>query len=279
MATFWIYDYISSLHQEWTFLLRSRWTKVKALYIVTRYVPFLIPIVNLYLTVAPNEDNNKCQISINVISSLSLISFVCSECFFIIRTYTLWKKNRILLIAMVSAISAVTVTCTIISFTPIMISDCLRPHLHSLLLAHNHSAFTDKAIVIPSCPQSLGSFSFFMPFILLFVFQLALLSLTLVRVMQSWQLAKGPLYAILVKHNIFYYACALLLSAVNVLVPLLPLSDSLTDLVPEDFEVFILAILATRMHLHIWHMDQRVDDSDIVVCISMSDMSSVDHTV
>ncbi|KAG1809142.1 uncharacterized protein BJ212DRAFT_1484645 [Suillus subaureus] len=161
---------------------------------------------------------------------------------------------------MLSAIFAVTVSCTIISFTPIMIS-------------------SSTAIVIPGCPQSLGSFSFFMPFVLLFVFQLVLISLTLVRVIQSWQLVKGPLYAILVKHNIFYYACGLLLSAINVLVPLLPLSDSLTDLVPEDFEVFILAILATRMHLHLWHIDQHVDDSDTVVWISMSDMSPADRAV
>ncbi|KAG1809139.1 uncharacterized protein BJ212DRAFT_618852 [Suillus subaureus] len=48
MATFWTYDYICSLHEEWTFLLRSHWTKVKALYIIARYVPFVITTMNLY---------------------------------------------------------------------------------------------------------------------------------------------------------------------------------------------------------------------------------------
>ncbi|KAG2040847.1 hypothetical protein BDR03DRAFT_947534, partial [Suillus americanus] len=133
---------------------------------------------------------------------------------------------------------------------------------------------------IPGCHQSWGSFAFFMPFTLLFVFQLALISLTLVRVIQSWRSAKGLLYAILVKHNIFYYACGLLLSVVNVIVPVLPLSDSPSYFLPEGFEVFFLAFLATRMHLHLWHMDhQHVHGSNIVVCISMSDMSSVDHIV
>jgi hypothetical protein len=46
-----------------------------------------------------------------------------------------------------------------------------------------------------------------------------------------------------------------------------------------SFEIFILAILATRMHLHLWHMDQHVNGSDFVVWISMSDTSSADHTV
>ncbi|KAG1837108.1 hypothetical protein DFJ58DRAFT_156053 [Suillus subalutaceus] len=93
MATFWTYDYICSLHEEWTFLLRSRWTKVKVLYITARYVPFLITTMNLYLTVAPNENTNKCQISINIITSLSLISLGCSECLFVLRTYVLWEKK------------------------------------------------------------------------------------------------------------------------------------------------------------------------------------------
>ncbi|KAG1785453.1 uncharacterized protein HD556DRAFT_1314234 [Suillus plorans] len=37
----------------------------------------------------------------------------------------------------------------------------------------------------------------------------------------SWRSTKGPLQAILVKHNIFYYVCGLFLSAVNILVPAL----------------------------------------------------------
>jgi len=39
---------IDAIFFKWTFLLRSRWTNVKGLYIVTRYVPFLILIGNLY---------------------------------------------------------------------------------------------------------------------------------------------------------------------------------------------------------------------------------------
>ncbi|KAG1859115.1 hypothetical protein C8R48DRAFT_714581 [Suillus tomentosus] len=64
--------------------------------------------------------------------------------------------------------------------------------------------------------------------------------LTLIHVIQSWRTAKGHLYSILVKHNMFYYACGLresglhifpcpsvmivvpkVLSAMNVLIPLL----------------------------------------------------------
>ncbi|KAG1837102.1 hypothetical protein DFJ58DRAFT_155840 [Suillus subalutaceus] len=194
MATFWIYDYICSLHEEWTFLLRSRWTTVKALYITARYVPFLIITVNLYrasVAVAPNENNNKCRMLIDIIVSLSLISFTCSECFFVLRTYALWNKNRILLVVMLSTLFAIIISCFIINgFTAIVSSYFM-------------------ASTILGCHRSSGSFSFFIPFILMFVFQLVLVSLTLVCVIQSWRSAKGPLYAILMKHNIFYYFCRL----------------------------------------------------------------------
>ncbi|KAG2082582.1 hypothetical protein BD769DRAFT_1683099 [Suillus cothurnatus] len=259
MATFWTYDYICSLHEEWTYLLQSRWTKVKVLYIIARYVPFFIA-MDLYLTMAPNENVNKCQISINTATSLSLISLTCSECFFVLRTYALWNKNIIILVAMLSSLLAVTATSSVVAFTAIVTT---YPTASTTL----------------GCHQTSGSFSFFIPFTLLFVFQLVLVSLTLVCVIRSWRSAKGPLYAILLKHNIFYYACGLLLSTINVLVPVVRLSDSVSYFLPEGFEIFILAILATRMHLHLWHMDQHVNGSDFVVWISMSDTSSADCMV
>ncbi|KAG2043597.1 hypothetical protein BDR03DRAFT_1087759 [Suillus americanus] len=264
MATFWTYDYICSLHEElkWTFLLRSRWTKVKALYITARHTPFLIATVSLYLAMAPNDNTNKCQMLMDIITSLSLISLTCSECFFVLRTYALWNKNIIILLAMLSTLFAVIVSTFIIGFT-----------------AAATSYSTGDAI--PGCRRNASSFSFSIPFILLSVFQLVLVSLTLVCVIQSWRSTKGPLYTILLKHNIFYYTCGLLLSTVNVLAPVLalPLFYFLFYFLPEAFEVFILVILATRMHLHLWRIDQQVDNPDIAVWISMSDMSPTDRTV
>ncbi|KAG1738015.1 hypothetical protein EDB19DRAFT_2039769 [Suillus lakei] len=117
-----------------------------------------------------------------------------------------------------------------------------------------------------------------MSFILLFVFQLGLLSLTLIRVIQSWRSDNGPLYAILVKHNIFYYACGLFLSAINVLGPILS-SDSTYNNFLENLQVFVISILATRMHLQLWNTDQHIRGSDALVYISMSGMSPADRPV
>ncbi|KAG2040877.1 hypothetical protein BDR03DRAFT_69453 [Suillus americanus] len=81
-STLLIYNYVSLLHKEWILLLRSRWTKVKALYIIAQYVPFFfiatdlycafLPTVSTYppdneltcyasVTFAPNENLDKCR--------------------------------------------------------------------------------------------------------------------------------------------------------------------------------------------------------------------------
>ncbi|KAG2143739.1 hypothetical protein DEU56DRAFT_249020 [Suillus clintonianus] len=256
IATFWTYDYACSLHEEWKFLVRSRWTKVKALYIITRYLPFGLITMYLCLNFTLNESPNKCRTLINIYSSFCQISLICSECIFVLRTYVLWNNNRVVLVGMLSAIFAVIVTSTSIRFTAVATSYVTTSAVPGIL----------------GCYWSMSSTRYFISFILLFVFQLVLVSLTLVRVIQSWRLAKGHLHDILLKHNIYYYVCGLFLSAVNFLVPIL-LSDSAYYTVLEDFQVFILAILATRMHLYLWHVDRDVHGSDALICISMSDMS------
>ncbi|KAG1809174.1 uncharacterized protein BJ212DRAFT_1380845 [Suillus subaureus] len=111
----------------------------------------------------------------------------------------------------------------------------------------------------------------------MFVFQLGLVCLTIIRVIQSWRSAKCDLYVMLVKHNMFYYACSLLFSAVNVLLPVL-LSDMYSVYCSlQNLQAFIFAILATRMHLHLWHAERRVDSPVAIVCISLSDMPPVNY--
>ncbi|KAG2040833.1 hypothetical protein BDR03DRAFT_66591 [Suillus americanus] len=118
-----------------------------------------------------------------------------------------------------------------------------------------------------------------MPFVLLLACQLGLVTLTLIRVFQTWRMSSGGMRAILVKHNIFYYACGLFLSALNVLAPVMFSDHTYYSLLGES-QVYILAILATRMHLHLWHIGQHVVyGSEVLVSISMPHISSADHTV
>ncbi|KAG2067976.1 hypothetical protein BDR04DRAFT_1104186, partial [Suillus decipiens] len=113
--------------------------------------------------------------------------------FFILRTYVLWKNNRIILVAVLSVFFAVLVS----SISMMTVSDA------------ESDVVTSTIPGIPGCSLSWQGSKLFVPFILVFVFQLGLVCLTMICVIRSWRSAKGSLYVMLVKHNIFYYACGL----------------------------------------------------------------------
>ncbi|KAG2139578.1 uncharacterized protein EDB93DRAFT_695181 [Suillus bovinus] len=117
MATFWIYDYISSLKEEWTFLRRSHWNKMKVLYIVTRYLPFILLATDLYMSFISNGNTVGCQALGDISLGIGMLIVICSECFFILRTYVLWNQNRILLAAMGSTFFSFLVASFSIAFT------------------------------------------------------------------------------------------------------------------------------------------------------------------
>ncbi|KAG2069215.1 hypothetical protein BDR04DRAFT_711938 [Suillus decipiens] len=238
--TFWIYDYARSSNEEWTFLLQSNWNKVKVLYIVTRYVPFILLTAVLYMGLSPNENTDKCRLFSNICSGLVLISGIGSESFFILRTWALWNNNRILLVAMLITLLTVIGVSTSVTFTT---------------TAASATYGTSTITGITGCYWSSGSAQLFIPYLLLSAFELGLMILTLIRAIQSWKINPSHLYIVLVKHNIFYYICGFLLSVANVLASLL-LDYSYNDIL-QVLQFIILAVLATRMHLELWHVNRR----------------------
>lgn len=261
ITTFWTYDYACSLDEEWKFLLVSHWTKVKGLYIVTRYVPFLLLVTNLYLTFIPNENSGECRALDNVCSGLGILSAVCSESFFILRTCALWNNNKILLAAMLVTFLTFVGAAIGVSFAT------TAPAIYAI------SAIPG----ITGCYQSSSSLQLFIPFLLLCAFELGLLTLTLIRAIQNWRITTSRLYIVLVNHNVLYYTCGLLFSVANIFTSLL-LHYSYHAIL-HDFQFIVLAILATRMHRHLWQMKRQTHGSDALMQIPMSDMSPTEHTV
>ncbi|KAG1774250.1 hypothetical protein EV702DRAFT_1125884 [Suillus placidus] len=157
MTTIWTYDYACSLHDEWIFLLRSRWTKAKCLYIIARNVPFVVLTTDLYMSFTPNNNPDKCLMMINIYSCFSFISVFCSECIFVLRICALWNKNRFVLATMLCASLAVLVASMGVAFTTIAAS-------HGM---------TSTISGITGCYRTTSrSVQLSMPFLLLFMFEL-----------------------------------------------------------------------------------------------------------
>ncbi|KAG1794587.1 uncharacterized protein HD556DRAFT_1527034 [Suillus plorans] len=316
MATFWTYDYACSLHEEWKFLLRSRWGKMKALYIVTRYLPFIFLATDLYLYCTPNENPSKCRVLENTESGLGIVLVIVSESisrsphlmclsdlihpvFFILRTYVLWHKNIILLTAMLSTFFVSSQSNHHTQASGRCISQIVLATAFSIAFTTGvPAAYATSGVPgITGCYQSSTSFQYFIPFLLLSVFELGLMVLTLIRAIQNWRINSSRLYVALVNHNISYYACSfrelthvravfLYSSTITVFPEVLSLTNVFASLLLQysyqnilyDFEFMTLAILATRMHLHLWQTDQRAHGSGTLMHIPMSDVPSVNST-
>ncbi|KAG2114312.1 uncharacterized protein F5147DRAFT_678952 [Suillus discolor] len=259
MATFWIYDYACLLDEEWTFLLRSHWTKMKGLYIVTRFLPLILCAMGLYRNLTPlNID--PCRVLANVESGLDLVLVSSSEWFFILRTFVLWDQNRFLLATMLCFSFTFIATSFGIVFATVIPAACTTGPIPGI------TGYNQISI----------SFWYLIPCLLLSVFKLGLLILTLIRAIQDWRTNESPLYVVLVNHNIYYYACGLLFSFTDMFTSLL-LHYSYRS-VWYHLQMVIIAILATRMHLHLWQVNQHLHDSAGAL-VPMSEISFENHTV
>ncbi|KAG2157971.1 uncharacterized protein EDB93DRAFT_1122434 [Suillus bovinus] len=128
---------------------------------------------------------------------------------------------------------------------------------------------------ITGCYQSSGSMRLFVPYLLLFALELMLISLTLTCAIQKWRTTDNSLYDVILKHNTLYYACGLVFSMANVLTSLL--LDYAYSGMFQDFQIIVHAILATRMHLYLWHVNRKSNPS-IFTSITLSDLTPTTYT-
>ncbi|KAG1899709.1 uncharacterized protein F5891DRAFT_1038105, partial [Suillus fuscotomentosus] len=104
----------------------------------------------------PNENLVKCGMLVNITSGLGMILAICSDCFFIIRTYVFWNRNKILL-------AAILVTYFL----------CLVGSVSIIVDTTVSAAYVTIPILgITGCYQSSTSDQIFIPFVLFSVFGL-----------------------------------------------------------------------------------------------------------
>ncbi|KAH7930236.1 hypothetical protein BV22DRAFT_1055566 [Leucogyrophana mollusca] len=259
IATIWVYDYIITLADEITFISNSKWRKVKMLYILCRYLPFLLIGLNTYQVLQPEVELDMCQTYDELNSWLEGVILVSSECMFILRTYAIWERNRRIL------------TVLLCSFFAILI-----PVVYVMINYDSSTVVTSPPVPnISSCYNAGQSHVIVVAYILLVVAELEILLFTLYRAIRHFRHPRGGshLMNILIQHNIFYFSCGLIFSLLVILtIALLP--DPYGDMT-SNLQVAIHALLVTRMHLELWKSDRAQIDIDFTD-IALSRLDTVD---
>ncbi|KAG2156741.1 uncharacterized protein EDB93DRAFT_865412 [Suillus bovinus] len=212
------------------YLHKSRWGKVKILYLVCRYLPFWL------LAVATKQ---QCQTYFQINSWLEGITLIAAEWMFILRTYAIWGRSKRILIILLS------------SFVAILI-----PVIY-ILTSFGNSVIISKPPIpnITSCYNVGESCIIVAAYVLLVVGEFEILFFTLYCSIKHYKnhANQHRLLNILIQHNIFYFICGLFFSLLVILtIGLLP--DVYGDMT-SNLQVTVHALLVTRMHLLLWKSD------------------------
>ncbi|KAG0702955.1 hypothetical protein DFH29DRAFT_468844 [Suillus ampliporus] len=229
------------------FLLNARWRLPKVIYLICRYLPFALVIIDIYRIVQPGLSVKSCTTCSALNTYIGGIVLCCAEPLFMIRVWGLMGRKR--WGYMVMCCNAVFLV------TPIAV----------VLTLYNSSSIVLQSPIpkVASCYTSREGRVVFVAYILLVVGELEILGFMLYH---CWELYRdigntSPLVRILVRQNIFYFACGLFFStSIVVIILTLPASYGY---VASDLQIVIHGILATRMHRELWNTARRTETSSI----------------
>ncbi|KIJ66648.1 hypothetical protein HYDPIDRAFT_26084 [Hydnomerulius pinastri MD-312] len=262
---------------EIAFILQAKWGKVKLLYLLCRYLPFVLLALDSFQVLQPTLPMSKCETYYELNSWLEGITLVSSECMFILRTYAIWERNRRVLLILMCSFFAFLIPVIFIMTkydSSTIITEPPVPNITSCYNAGQNDVIVVAYVLLVVAELGMACLHFFQIFPI-YSRIAEILLFTLYRSIKHYQDHGGrsQLLHILIQHNIFYFACGLFFSLLVILsIAFLPvclafntgflmISDISTIKDPygdmtSNLQVTIHALLVTRMHLDLWKADR-----------------------
>ncbi|KIK83523.1 hypothetical protein PAXRUDRAFT_832052 [Paxillus rubicundulus Ve08.2h10] len=142
-----IFDYFCQLEDEVSFIWNRRgWGIGKVLFVLTKYIPFILIPFTLFSTFAANLDVHTCAVLLYIIVVLEAFAIALSDVTFGLRAYAMWNRNKtVLVVYCCVAIAHVAITAFIFQsfFSSVtfgepplpIISGCYRISANSVIFA------------------------------------------------------------------------------------------------------------------------------------------------
>ncbi|KAG1843787.1 hypothetical protein DFJ58DRAFT_34688 [Suillus subalutaceus] len=258
IACLWVYDFALTLDKDVAFVLDAPWRIPKLTYLTCRYLPFALIIAHMIRISEPGLSlkvyRYPCMflLKLNEFQSCTTlfafsvyvggIVMVCAEALFMQRVCAVMGRRWLI------------TCCNVLLF--------LVPVAVTFTLTHSSAIITQSPIPkFASCYDSKQSRIVIVAYVLLVITEIEILSFMLYH---SWKLYREhgndmPLVRVLVRHNMFYFACGLLFSTTVVIV-VVTLPASYGD-VASVFQIVIHGILATRMHRELYNTAHHTEET------------------
>ncbi|KAG1854560.1 hypothetical protein F4604DRAFT_1801681 [Suillus subluteus] len=232
LMTVVVYDFVTNLGDELHYLLGSRMTLAKGLFLGCRYSPFAICALHVRSTLVAG-----CPGLTESNILLLGIVLLCAECIFVLRTYALWNCDRRVRIALL--ILYLALCCGMI----ILVLAC---GLHLKTTKFTSACYSDS-----SMPTNL----ILAHYILLLLLEIEIVGLTVYRMIRYYRTTRCRLLTLMAQYNVGYILAGLLFTIINIVTIRFVPGDYRPVL--EASQIVAQGLLATRMQLDLWRLNRH----------------------
>ncbi|KAG1777918.1 hypothetical protein EV702DRAFT_1268047 [Suillus placidus] len=231
---FLVYDFVTNLGDELDYLLSSRMTLAKGLFLGCRYIPFVICAMHVRIALPLSVEACPGLVESNILFLGILL--LCAECIFVLRTYALWNCDRRVRIALL--VLYLALLCGVI----VLVLACG--------LRANTTNFTPGCYSHSSLPIDF----FLVPYILLLLLEIEIVGLTFYRMIKYYRATRCRLLTLMAQYNVGYILAGLLFTVVNIAAICFVPGDYAPVL--EASQIIAQGLLATRMQLDLWKLNR-----------------------
>ncbi|KAH7906096.1 hypothetical protein BJ138DRAFT_671769 [Hygrophoropsis aurantiaca] len=97
-----VFDYCINISTEVTWTWDSKWTLVRILFLLARYVPFILIPVSIYSDLPGTNVQTNCSHWDGALIGMIIISILASNALLFIRTWVLWSGKRVVFIGLIT---------------------------------------------------------------------------------------------------------------------------------------------------------------------------------
>lgn len=241
-CTVLVYDYLLTFNSETTLIWPSKWSLTKVLFLLTRYGPFIDSGIILWQLMKPEMSYGDCDFVYKSTGWLLLTGVFIAECILMLRTWAVYERRR--------AVAVGLAVWTVVTWVPNMTSlgiflDSLR--YGPLPVAHLPGS---------GCHVTSGSPIVFVCWVLLTVFEAAILTLMVLKAVKTYRLEKNSaVFRAVFRDGSVFYVYLFALSTANVIVILTASADLINLL--SIIERVIHSVLTARIILDLRQLGTR----------------------
>ncbi|KAG1777699.1 hypothetical protein EV702DRAFT_218028 [Suillus placidus] len=239
-----VFDYCIKLEAEIDLIWGRKWDYIRIIFAVARYMPFVEVPVDLIYTLGPTSPR-LCLSLYQVASWLNIIGTVAAESLLFVRTYTLWGRNRVLLVALLLLALGCVAGCGVVGASTLSLFK-----------------YQDPPLTTSGCYQAQRIAIFAVSYALLALAETVILSLNVFQAWHHRQRQGSRLITHLYWDGIIYVLCILAMTMANIVViGFLPseYAESINTL-----QAVLHSVLSSRLLFNLRAIIQRRHEQTIV---------------